>query len=172
MVSRGQFVFSVSLVLGLLLGAVSLEARKVGISHRLPEIKQVTNEFFKQTHLSVRAYKLSSSSKKSRLLEYSILLNPCDSNEVIDFRGYEGNPEFSLSLSDFSCDIDYRISFYAKIANQSAVKISGLEAVRTRSLNADEAGNIIFEFIQTPVAVKPWHNRSKNQISLSPNPKT
>ena len=103
-------------------------------------------------------------------LTEAVLVDPCSSNEMVSYHGLKDDPEYILTLSDFKCDSSYRISFYMREKNQSAIKISGLEALRSRNLFADDSKNKIFEFTQIPVAVKPlWKNRSKNQISLHTN---
>lgn len=145
-----------------------VEARKVGLSYRMPDTSHLSRDFFGQTYLQVKAYHENNKDESQALLSAGIMVNPCDKNEAITLKGYADNPSFKLTLNDFSCDEDYRVSFYTNIGNKSAVKVSSLEVVRTRSLSADESGNVILEFIQTPVAVKLWQNRRKNQISLSP----
>lgn len=145
----------------------SLEARKVGLSYRMPDTSYLSKDFFGQTYLQVKAYRDSNKDDSQALFSAGIMVNPCDKNEVITLKGHADNPSFKLTLNDFSCDEDYRVSFYSSIGNKSAVRVSSLEVVRTRSLSADDSGNVILEFIQTPVVVKLWQNRRKNQISLN-----
>ena len=137
-------------------------ALKVGLGNRLPELNTVKNLDFKETYLGLRTY-TSGIKQKSRLkFNAALLINPCDSTELVTVNGTKEASDYLMTLSDFSCDSRYRISFYVRIKNQPATKVSGLEALRSRNVIADDSGNEIIEFTQVPVAVKPlWKNRSK-----------
>ena len=154
----------------LILSIKELSARKVGLSNRLPHLEKVSNPYFREAYLILKIYDDLSMNKDIAKFNRGVLVNPCSSNEMVSFHGLKDDPEYILTLSDFKCDSSYRISFYMREKNQSAIKISGLEALRSRNLFADDSKNKIFEFTQIPVAVKPlWKNRSKNQISLHTN---
>ena len=147
-------------------------ARKVGLSNGLPKLERISNPNFSETYLTLKIYEDTSIEKSLTKFNTAVLVDPCSSSEIITIYGMRNDPDYLVTLSDFTCDSSYRISFYVTVKNQSAIKVSGLEALRSRNLIADESLNKIFEFTQIPVAVKPlWKNRSKNQISLRLNQK-
>ena len=166
------FLIGIILVV-LILSINELSARKVGLSYALPSLENVSNPNFSETYLILKIYDDLSKNKDIAKFNGGVLVNPCSPNEMVSLHGAKNDPNYLLTLSDFTCDSSYRISFYVREKNQSAIKVSGLEALRSRNLIADESRNKIFEFTQIPVAVKPlWKNQSKNQISLRTNQKT
>lgn len=170
---RHRFFLLGILMVVLILSAKELSARKVGLSNALPNLDNISNPNFSETYLILKIYNDFSIDKNISKFKGAVLINPCSSNEMVSLNGAKDDPDYFLTLSDFTCDSNYRISFYMREKNQSAIKVSGLEALRSRNLIADESRNKIFEFTQIPVAVKPlWKNRSKNQISLHTNQKT
>ena len=109
----------------------------------------------------LKIYENTSIEKSVIKFNTAVLVDPCSSSEIITIYGMRNDPDYLVTLSDFTCDSSYRISFYVTVKNQSAIKVSGLEALRV-NLIADETRNKIFEFTQIPVAVEPlWKNKAR-----------
>ena len=166
----GRFFLIGLFLIGFHLCSQNILAMKVGLSNRLPDLQNVPNFNFKQTYLAVKVYEDESEQKNVLIFNTAFLVDPCDASELVTLKGMKNDSDYLFTLSDFSCDSSYRVSFYVRVKNQPAIKVSSLEALRSRNLIADESGKAIFEFTQVPVAVKPlWKNRSKHQISLGLN---